>query len=70
MSLKCCSGGSDGDAAADGSDAPTTDAAGASTTTTTTAVDPRSAPEGEVATDEQLVSMDFYVEGMTGEIPS
>lgn len=26
--------------------------------------------EGEVATDEQLVSMNFYVEGMTGEIPS
>ncbi|GGL68313.1 BMP family ABC transporter substrate-binding protein [Wenxinia marina] len=26
--------------------------------------------EGEVATDEQLVSMDFYVEGMTGEIPN
>jgi basic membrane protein A len=26
--------------------------------------------EGEVATDEQLVTMDFYVEGMTGEIPS
>ena len=26
--------------------------------------------EGEVATDEQLVSMDFYVEGMSGEIPS
>jgi simple sugar transport system substrate-binding protein len=26
--------------------------------------------EGEVATDEQLVTMDFYVEGMTGEIPN
>lgn len=26
--------------------------------------------EGEVATDEQLVSMDFYVEGIEGEIPS
>jgi basic membrane protein A and related proteins len=26
--------------------------------------------EGETATDEQLVSMDFYVEGMTGDIPS
>lgn len=26
--------------------------------------------EGEVATDEQLVTMNFYVEGMTGEIPS
>ncbi len=26
--------------------------------------------EGEVATDEQLVAMDFYVEGMAGEIPS
>jgi len=26
--------------------------------------------EGEVATDEQLVTMDFYVEGMTGDIPS
>jgi simple sugar transport system substrate-binding protein len=26
--------------------------------------------EGEVATDEQLVSMDFYVEGIAGEIPS
>ncbi|SHI97796.1 BMP family ABC transporter substrate-binding protein [Wenxinia saemankumensis] len=26
--------------------------------------------EGEVATDEQLVSMDFYVEGLTGEIPN
>jgi len=26
--------------------------------------------EGEVATDEQLLTMDFYVEGMTGEIPS
>ncbi len=26
--------------------------------------------DGEVATDEQLVAMDFYVEGMTGAIPS
>ena len=26
--------------------------------------------EGEVATDEQLVSMTFYVEGMTGDVPS
>ncbi len=26
--------------------------------------------EGEVATDEQLVTMNFYVEGMTGDIPS
>lgn len=26
--------------------------------------------DGEVATDEQLVSMDFYVEGITGEIPN
>ncbi|MCU0912339.1 MAG: BMP family ABC transporter substrate-binding protein [Rhodobacteraceae bacterium] len=26
--------------------------------------------EGEVATDEQLVSMNFYVEGITGDIPS
>lgn len=26
--------------------------------------------EGEVATDEQLVTMDFYLEGMSGEIPS
>ncbi len=26
--------------------------------------------EGEVATDEQLVTMDFYVEGMAGDIPS
>jgi simple sugar transport system substrate-binding protein len=26
--------------------------------------------EGEVATDEQLVTMNFYVEGMTGESPS
>ena len=26
--------------------------------------------EGEVATDEQLVTMDFYVEGMTGDIPN
>jgi simple sugar transport system substrate-binding protein len=26
--------------------------------------------EGEVATDEQLVGMNFYVEGMSGEIPS
>ncbi len=26
--------------------------------------------EGEIATDEQLVSMNFYVEGMTGDIPS
>lgn len=26
--------------------------------------------DGEVATDEQLVSMNFYVEGMTGDIPS
>jgi len=26
--------------------------------------------EGEVATDEQLLTMDFYVEGMTGDIPS
>jgi simple sugar transport system substrate-binding protein len=26
--------------------------------------------EGQVATDEELVSMNFYVEGMTGEIPS
>ena len=26
--------------------------------------------EGEVATDEQLVSMDFYVEGIEGDIPS
>jgi simple sugar transport system substrate-binding protein len=26
--------------------------------------------EGEVATDEQLVSMNFYIEGITGEIPS
>jgi simple sugar transport system substrate-binding protein len=26
--------------------------------------------EGEVATDEQLVGMNFYVEGMTGDIPS
>jgi simple sugar transport system substrate-binding protein len=26
--------------------------------------------EGEIATDDQLVSMNFYVEGMTGEIPS
>ncbi|MGD4454972.1 hypothetical protein QT676_22495, partial [Xanthomonas citri pv. citri] len=26
--------------------------------------------EGEVATDEQLVTMDFYVEGIEGEIPS
>ncbi|WP_166582512.1 BMP family ABC transporter substrate-binding protein [Rubellimicrobium sp. CFH 75288] len=26
--------------------------------------------EGEVATDEQLISMNFYVEGMTGQIPS
>ena len=27
-------------------------------------------PEGEVATDEQLVTMNFYVEGITGDIPS
>jgi len=26
--------------------------------------------EGEVATDEMLVSMDFYIEGIAGEIPS
>ncbi|MDJ0640362.1 MAG: BMP family ABC transporter substrate-binding protein [Paracoccaceae bacterium] len=26
--------------------------------------------DGEVATDEQLVTMDFYVEGMSGDIPS
>ncbi len=26
--------------------------------------------EGQVATDEELASMNFYVEGMTGEIPS
>jgi simple sugar transport system substrate-binding protein len=26
--------------------------------------------EGEVATDEQLVSMDFYLQGMSGEIPN
>jgi simple sugar transport system substrate-binding protein len=26
--------------------------------------------EGEVATDEQLVTMNFYVEGITGDIPS
>jgi basic membrane protein A and related proteins len=26
--------------------------------------------EGEVATDEQLVGMTFYVEGLTGEVPS
>jgi simple sugar transport system substrate-binding protein len=26
--------------------------------------------EGEVATDEQLVSMNFYIEGITGDIPS
>jgi simple sugar transport system substrate-binding protein len=26
--------------------------------------------EGEVATDEQLVSMNFYIEGIAGEIPS
>lgn len=26
--------------------------------------------EGEVATDEQLLSMDFYVEGITGDIPN
>jgi simple sugar transport system substrate-binding protein len=26
--------------------------------------------EGEVATDEVLAGMTFYVEGMTGEIPS
>ena len=26
--------------------------------------------EGEVATDAQLLTMDFYVEGMTGDIPS
>jgi len=26
--------------------------------------------EGEVATDEQLVAMNFYVEGMVGDIPS
>jgi simple sugar transport system substrate-binding protein len=26
--------------------------------------------EGEVATDEQLVSMNFYVEGITGDIPT
>ncbi len=26
--------------------------------------------DGEVATDEQLVSMDFYVQGITGEIPN
>ena len=25
--------------------------------------------DGEVATDEQLVTMDFYLEGMSGEIP-
>jgi simple sugar transport system substrate-binding protein len=26
--------------------------------------------EGEVATDLQLVTMDFYVQGMTGDIPN
>ena len=26
--------------------------------------------EGEVATDVQLVTMDFYVEGITGDIPN
>jgi len=26
--------------------------------------------EGEVATDEQLVAMNFYLEGMVGDIPS
>jgi simple sugar transport system substrate-binding protein len=26
--------------------------------------------EGEVATDEQLVTMNFYVEGITGDIPT
>ena len=26
--------------------------------------------EGEVATDEQLVAMNFYVEGMVGDVPS
>ena len=26
--------------------------------------------EGEVATDLQLVQMDFYLEGMLGDIPS
>jgi basic membrane protein A and related proteins len=26
--------------------------------------------EGEIATDEQLVTMNFYVEGMTGDIPA
>ncbi len=26
--------------------------------------------EGEVATDEQLVTMDFFIEGITGEIPN
>jgi simple sugar transport system substrate-binding protein len=26
--------------------------------------------EGEVATDEQLVTMNFYLEGMVGDIPS
>ncbi len=26
--------------------------------------------EGEVATDEQLVTMDFYIEGISGDIPS
>ena len=26
--------------------------------------------EGEVATDEQLVGLTFYVEGMVGDIPS
>ncbi len=26
--------------------------------------------EGEVATDQQLIEMDFYLEGMLGDIPS
>ena len=26
--------------------------------------------EGQVATDEELVAMNFYVEGMVGDIPS
>jgi simple sugar transport system substrate-binding protein len=26
--------------------------------------------DGQVATDEELVGLNFYVEGMTGEVPS